>query len=326
MHIQAKLRIATLAVLGVLLAPAAALADTWPSKPIKVIIPFAAGGVTDVVVRTITPKLTEALGQPVVVENKGGAGGTIGTALGAQAAPDGYTFVAPAASHTTTPGLYSQLPFDPINDFVAVTQIVQVPYLLVANPSFPASNAKEFVALAKSKPNTLVYGSAGNGSSNHLAGELLEILAGVELVHSPYKGSAPALKDLMGGHIAFMFDPMNTSTQHVRGGTLKAIGIGTLTRSKALPDVPTLDEQGIKGYEAATWIGLLAPKGTPKEIVERMNREVVKALQDPAVHERLAGLGAEPVGSTPAEFDAYVKSEMKKWGEVIRKAKVAKVQ
>ena len=307
-------------LLSTLLLAAAghALAQAWPSKPIRVLVPFATGGVTDVVIRTIAPKLGEALGQPIVVENKGGAGGTIGTALGAQAAPDGYTFVAPAASHTTTPGLYSKLSFDPIKDFVAVTQIVTVPYLLVTNPTLPANNVGEFLALAKSKPNTLTYGSAGNGSSHHLAGELLEIMGGVEMIHSPYKGSGPALTDLMGGHIAFMFDPINTSSQHVRAGKLKALGVGTSRRVKALPDVPTIDEQGLKGFEAVTWIGLLAPAGTP--------REIAKVLQVPEVQERLASAGAEPVGSTPEEFDAYRKSEVQKWGEVIRKAKVPPVQ
>jgi tripartite-type tricarboxylate transporter receptor subunit TctC len=306
--------------------PGAALAQAWPSKPIKVLVPFAAGGVTDVVVRTVAVRLGESLGQPIVVENKGGAGGTIGTAQGAQAAPDGYTFIAPAASHTTTPGLYSKLPFDPVKDFVAVTQIVTVPYLLVTNPSLPANNVREFVRLAKSKPNALVYGSAGNGSSNHLAGELFEIMAGVELLHSPYKGSGPALQDLMGGHIAFMFDPINTSSQHVRTGKLKALGVGTLKRVKALPDVPTIHEQGLEGFEAVTWIGLLAPAGTPREIVDRMQREIAKVLQIPEVQERLASAGAEPVGSTPEEFDAYMKSELRKWGDVIRKAKVPPVQ
>ena len=315
-----------LCALFLLAAAGPVLAQAWPAKPIRVIIPFATGGVTDVVVRTIAPKLGEALGQPIVVENKGGAGGTIGTALGAQAAPDGYTFIAPAASHTTTPGLYTKLPFDPIKDFVAVTQIVTVPYLLVTSPTLPANNLAEFIALARSKPNTLTYGSAGNGSSNHLAGELLEIMGGVELIHSPYKGSGPALTDLMGGHIAFMFDPINTSSQHVRAGKLKALGVGTSKRVKALPDIPTIDEQGLKGFEAVTWIGLLAPAGTPREIVTRMQREIAKVLQIPEVQERLASAGAEPVGSTPEEFDAYVKSEVQKWGEVIRKAKVPPVQ
>ncbi len=318
--------LARLALAAALLLPGAALAQAWPAKPIRIIVPFATGGVTDVVIRTVAPKLGEALGQPIVVENKGGAGGTIGTAQGAQAPADGYTFVAPAASHTTTPGLYSKLTFDPLKDFVAVTQIVTVPYILVVGPSLPAKDLKEFIALAKSKPGTLAYGSAGNGSSNHLAGELLEIMAGVDLVHSPYKGSGPALTDLMGGHIAFMFDPINTSVQHVKSGKLRPLGVGSLTRVKAMPEVPTIDELGLKGFEAVTWIGLLAPAGTPKDIVARMHRELVKVLKDPEVQERLASQGAEPVGSTPEEFDAYMRREVEKWGMVIKKAGVPPVQ
>jgi tripartite-type tricarboxylate transporter receptor subunit TctC len=310
---------------GVLLS-SAALAQSWPSKPVRIIVPFATGGVTDVVIRTIAPKLGEALGQPIVVENKGGAGGTIGTAQGAQAPADGYTFVAPAASHTTTPALYPRLTFDPVKDFVAVTQIVTVPYVLVVGPSLPAKDLKEFIALAKAKPGTLAYGSAGNGSSNHLAGELFEIMAGVDLVHSPYKGSGPALTDLMGGHIAFMFDPVNTSVQHIKAGKLRPLGAGSLKRLAALPEVPTIDELGLKGFEAVTWIGLLAPAGTPKDIVARMNREIVKVLQDPGVQEKLAASGAEPVGSSPEEFDAYVKKEFEKWGMVIKRANVPAVQ
>jgi tripartite-type tricarboxylate transporter receptor subunit TctC len=325
--VSAKFRLAALGVLGALLAPVSgdAFAQAWPNKPIKFVVPFATGGVADVVARTIAPKLGEALGQPIVIENKGGAGGTIGTAQGAKAAPDGYTFVVPAASHTTTPGLYASLPFDPVKDFVAVTQVVTVPYMLVVHPSNPANSVREFIALAKAKPGTLVYGSAGNGSSNHLAGELFEIMAGVDMIHSPYKGSGPALTDVMGGHINFMFDTINTSVGHINAGTLKTLGIGTLKPSKVMPGVPTIAST-VPGFEAATWIGILAPLGTPKEIVTRMNREIVKVLQNPEVQQRLATSGAEPVGSTPEEFDASLKSEVAKWGRVIKQAGVPPVQ
>ncbi len=324
----AKYRMAVIAVVAALAAPFSldAAAQDWPSKPVKFIVPFAAGGVTDVVVRAIAPKLGDALGQPIVVENRGGAGGTLGTSLAAQAAPDGYTFVTPAASHATTPGLYSKLPFDPVGDFIAVTQFVTVPYILVVNPEFPVANVSDFIALARAKPGTLTYGSAGSGSSNHLAGALFGMMANIDIVHSPYKGSAPALTDLMGGHIAFMFDPLNTSVPHLRTGKLKALGVGTAKRASAVPDVPTIAESGLEGFEAATWIGLLAPAGTPSAIVDRMNREVLKVLQLPEVRERLSAQGAEPVGSSPAEFDAFMKSEISKWGDVIRKAKVPMVQ
>ena len=302
-----------------------AAADAWPSKTIKIIIPFAAGGVTDVVIRTISPKLSEALGQPVVIENKGGAGGTLGTAMGAAAAPDGYTFVAPAASHTTTPSLYSKLSFDPVKDFAAVTQIVTVPYLLVVPASSPMQTLADFIAAAKAKPGTLTFGSAGNGSSNHLAGELLAGSIGAPLVHVPYKGSGPALADVLGGQLSFMFDTINTSTGHVKAGKLRVLGVGTPKRSKIMPDVAPIADT-VPGFEAVTWIGLLAPAGTPKEIVARMHREIEKIVQMPEVQERLSASGAEPVASTPEQFGAYLGSEVAKWGRVVKQAKIPPVQ
>lgn len=302
-----------------------AAADAWPSKTIKIIIPFAAGGVTDVVIRTISPKLSEALGQPVVIENKGGAGGTLGTAMGAAAAPDGYTFIAPAASHTTTPSLYSKLSFDPVKDFAAVTQIVTVPYLLVVPASSPMNTLADFIAAAKAKPGTLTFGSAGNGSSNHLAGELLAGSIGAPLVHVPYKGSGPALADVLGGQLSFMFDTINTSTGHVKAGKLRVLGVGTTKRSKIMPDVAPIADT-IPGFEAVTWIGLLAPAGTPKEIVARMHREIEKIVQLPEVQERLSASGAEPVASTPEQFGAYLASEVAKWGRVVKQAKIPPVQ
>ncbi|HYC37071.1 MAG TPA: tripartite tricarboxylate transporter substrate binding protein [Usitatibacter sp.] len=311
-------------VAGTCLA-SAAFAQAWPSKPIKFIVPFAAGGVTDVVVRAISPKLTEALGQPIVVENKGGAGGTLGTSQGAKAAPDGYTFIVPAASHTTTPSLYTKLDFDPVKDFAPVTQIVAVPYLLVVPASSPIKTFDEFVATAKANPGKLTFGSAGNGSSNHLAGELLAGLIGAPLLHVPYKGSAPALIDVLGGQLTFMFDTINTSTQHIKAGRLRALGVGTVKRSKLMPDVAPIADK-LPGFEAATWIGLLAPAGTPKEIVNRMQQEVAKALNSPDVQEKLSASGAEPVGSTPEQFGAYVASEIQKWERVVKQAKVPPVQ
>ena len=302
-----------------------AAADAWPSKTIKIIIPFAAGGVTDVVIRTISPKLSEALGQPVVIENKGGAGGTLGTAMGAASAPDGYTFIAPAASHTTTPSLYSKLSFDPVKDFAAVTQIVTVPYLLVVPTSSPINTLADFIAAAKAKPGTLTFGSAGNGSSNHLAGELLAGSIGAPLVHVPYKGSAPALADVLGGQLSFMFDTINTSTGHVKAGRLRVLGVGTPKRSKIMPDVAPIADT-VPGFEAVTWIGLLAPAGTPKEIVARMHREIEKIVQLPEVQERLSASGAEPVASTPEQFGAYLSAEVAKWGRVVKQAKIPPVQ
>jgi tripartite-type tricarboxylate transporter receptor subunit TctC len=302
-----------------------ALADTWPSKPIKFIVPFAPGGVADVVTRAVTPKLGEALGQPIVIENKGGAGGTLGTSQGAKAAPDGYTFIVPAASHTTTPSLYSKLDFDPVKDFVPVTEIAAVPYLLVVPASSPIRTLNEFIAQAKAKPGTLTYGSAGNGSSNHLAGELLASAIGAPLLHVPYKGSAPALTDLLGGQIAFMFDTINTSTQYIRSGRLRVLGVGTTKRSQIMPEVAPIAET-VPGFEAATWVGLLAPAGTPREIVERMQREIEKVVHQAEVRERLSLSGAEPVASTPEQFGAYMVSEIRKWDRVVKQARIPPVQ
>ena len=313
-----------LAALGLCMSLAAS-AQPWPNKPIKFIVPFAAGGVADVVTRAVTPKLSEALGQPIVVENVGGAGGTLGTSRGAKAAPDGYTFVVPAASHTTTPSLYTKLDFDPVKDFVAVTKIADVPYLLVVPASSPIRNLNEFIASAKANPGKLTFGSAGNGSSNHLAGELLAGQVGAPLLHIPYKGSAPALIDLLGGQLSFMFDTINTSNQHIKAGKLRALGVGTTKRSTLMPEVAPIAET-LQGFEAATWVGLLAPAGTPKEIVARMQQEIAKVVRSPEVQEKFSASGAEPVANTPEQFGAYIAAEVAKWERVVRQAKIPPVQ
>jgi tripartite-type tricarboxylate transporter receptor subunit TctC len=306
--------------------PSGVAAQSYPTKPIRVVVPFAPGGVADVVARTVMPKLAEALQHQVIVDNRGGAGGTIGTDIGAKALPDGYTLTLPAASHTTTPGLYKKLPFDPVKDFAGITQIVTVPYLLVVHPSLPVTTVNQFVALAKSKPGALSYGSAGNGSSNHLAGELFKIVSGANITHVPYKGSGPAMADLLGGHISFMFDAINTSLPHMKAGRIRALGIGTLKPSRSAPQLSTIASQGLPGYEANTWIGLLAPAGTSREIVNRVNADLVKILKIPDIQERLSSQGAEPVGSSPEQFDAFLRSEVTKWGKVIREAKVPLVE
>src|SRR5688572_17447892 len=318
------LRLPAAVLLGACLSFGAS-AQPWPNKPIKFLVPFAAGGVADVVTRAVTPKLSEALGQPIVVENKGGAGGTLGTSQGAKAAPDGYTFVVPAASHTTTPSLYTKLDFDPVKDFVAVTKIADVPYLLVVPASSPLKSLNEFITFAKANPGKLTFGSAGNGSSNHLAGELLAGQIGAQLLHVPYKGSAPALIDLLGGQLAFMFDTINTSNQHIKAGKLRALGVGTQKRSTLMPDVAPISET-VPGFEAATWVGLLAPAGTPKEIVERMQQEIAKVVRSPEVQEKLSASGAEPVGNPPEQFGAYLAAEVQKWERVVKQAKIPPVQ
>lgn len=312
--------------LGVASNPAAhAQAQGWPNKPIRFIVPFAAGGVADVVTRAVTPKLSEALGQPIVVENRGGAGGTLATSLAAKAAPDGYTFVVPAASHTTTPSLYTKLDFDPVKDFVAVTKIADVPYLLVVPASSPIRTLDDFIREAKANPGKLTFGSAGNGSSNHLAGELLAGQVGAPLLHVPYKGSGPALVDLLGGQLSFMFDTINTSQQHIKAGKLRALGVGTQKPSTLMPEVAPIANT-LPGFEAATWVGLLAPAGTPKEIVDRMQQEIAKVVRSPEVREKLSASGAEPVANPPEEFGAYVGAEVAKWGRVVRQAKIPPVQ
>jgi tripartite-type tricarboxylate transporter receptor subunit TctC len=302
-----------------------ASAQPWPNKPIRFIVPFAAGGVADVVTRAVTPKLSEALGQPIVIENKGGAGGTLGTSQGAKAAPDGYTFIVPAASHTTTPSLYAKLDFDPVKDFAPVTLIAAVPYLLVVPAASPVRTLGDFITTAKANPGKLTFGSAGNGSSNHLAGELLASQIGAPLLHVPYKGSAPALTDLLGGQLSFMFDTINTSTQHINGGKLRVLGVGTTKRSKLMPDVAPIADT-LPGFEAATWVGLLAPAGTPKEIVARMQQEIEKVVRSPEVQEKLSATGAEPVANTPEQFGAYVASEIRKWERVVKQANIPPVQ
>ena len=302
-----------------------AAAQAWPAKPIRFIVPFAPGGVADVITRAVTPKLAEALGQPIVIENRGGAGGTLGTSQGAKAAPDGYTFVVPAASHTTTPSLYARLDFDPVKDFAAVTKIADVPYLLVVPASSAVKNLAEFIGAAKASPGKLTYGSAGNGSSNHLAGELFSAQVGTSLVHVPYKGSAPALIDLLSGQISFMFDTVNTSAQHIKGGKLRALGVGAAQRSALVPDVAPIADT-LPGFEATTWVGLLAPAGTPREIVARTQAELAKIVRSADVREKLSASGAEPVGNAPEQFGAYVASEVRKWERVVKQANIPQVQ
>jgi len=314
----------SLATAGALLG-LPALAQSWPAKPIRFIVPFAAGGVADVVTRAVTPRLSEALGQTIIVDNRGGAGGTLGTAIGARSAPDGYTFVTPAGSHVTTPSLYTKLDFDPVRDFAAVTKIADVPYLLVVPATSPIKSLADFIAAAKASPGTLSYGSAGNGSSNHLAGELLAGRIGAGLLHVPYKGSAPALVDVMSGQLAFMFDTVNTSTRFIQTGRLRAVGIGTAKRSTLINEVPPIADT-LPGFEAVTWVGLLAPAGTPKEIVARMQAEVASVVRSPEVRDRFSASGAEPVASTPEQFGAYLVAEVKKWGQVVRQAKIPPVQ
>ena len=300
---------------------ALANAQAWPSKPIKWVVPFAPGGTTDILARVVGEKLAIALGQPVIIENKPGAGGGLGAEFTAKAAPDGYTIMGGTIStHAINASLYAKLPYDPIRDFVAITLIARVPNMLVINPSVPAGNVKELIVLLKANPGKYSFASSGNGTSQHLSGELFKTMAGVDMQHIPYKGSPPALQDVMGGQVTMTFDNITTAWPLAKGGKLRALAVTTAARSPIAPDVPTLAESGLPGFEVGSWQGVFAPAGTPPEIVKRLNTEIVKILKLPDVSEKLVGLGAEPVGNTAEEFTALVKAEVVKWADVVKKS------
>ena len=300
---------------------ATAQAQTWPSKPIKYIVPFAAGGTTDILARTISDKLSIALGQPVIVENKPGAGGGVGAAETAKAPPDGYTIMGGTIStHAINATLYSNLPYDPVKDFVAITLIARVPNMLVINNDIPAKDVAELIKLMKASPGKWNFASSGNGTSQHLSGELFKGMAGVDMQHIPYKGSPPALSDVMGGQVSMTFDNITTAWTLAKGGKLRALAVTTAKRSPIAPDVPTLGESGLPGYEIGSWQGVFAPAGTPPDIVKRLNAEIVKIINLPDIQKKLLDLGAEPVANSSEEFTAFVKVEVVKWGEVVKKS------
>ena len=301
---------------------AGAHAQSYPTKPIRFIVPYVAGGAGDIFARTIGQKLFDAMGQTVIIDNRPGANGIIGTDLLAKSPPDGYTIVmGNSAPFVLNPSLYSKLPYDPVRDFAPVTQGTYYGYVLVLNPSVPAKNIEELVALAKSKPGQIAYGSTGTGGANHLAGEFLAMMTGTKLTHVPYKGSAAALADVLGGQLPMMFDTLITSIPQLKAGKLRAIGFSGNRRASQLPDVLTMEELGLKGFEVSSWQAILAPAGTPPAVVNRLYAETVKALKMPDVVERLATQGGnELVGSTPAQFAALIKAEIVKYGKVIKEA------
>jgi tripartite-type tricarboxylate transporter receptor subunit TctC len=314
-------RIARLLAVVVLGLSTSAFAQTWPAKPIKWIVPFAPGGTTDILARTIGEKLTVALGQPVIIENKPGAGGGVGADFTAKAPPDGYTIMGGTIStHAINASLYKSLPYDPVKDFVPITLIARVPNMLVINPDIPAKNVAELITLLKANPGKYSFASSGNGTSQHLSGELFKSIAGVDMQHIPYKGSPPALQDVVGGQVAMTFDNITTAWPLAKGGKLRALAVTTAKRSAVAPDVPTLSESGLAGYEVGSWQGVFAPAGTPPAIVKRLNAEIVKIINMPDVTEKLIGLGAEPVGNTSEEFAALVKTEVVKWAEVVKQS------
>lgn len=318
-----KLARVMMAILAAALAASAnnASAQPWPNKPIKYIVPFAPGGTTDILARTISDKLSVALGQPVVVENKPGAGGGVGADFTAKSAADGYTIMGGTIStHAINASLYPNLPYDPVKDFVAVTLIARVPNMLVINPEVPAKNVGELIALLKANPGKYTFASSGNGTSQHLSGELFKSMAGVEMQHIPYKGSPPALQDVVAGQVTMTFDNITTALPLARAGKLRALAVTTARRSSVAPDVPTLAESGLTGFEVGSWQGVFAPAATSPAIIKRLNAEIVKILNTAEVREKLVALGAEPVGDTPEQFGAYVKAEVIKWSDVVRKS------
>jgi tripartite-type tricarboxylate transporter receptor subunit TctC len=299
----------------------ATFAQTWPTKPVKWIVPFAPGGTTDILARTISEKLTVALGQPVIVENKPGAGGGVGADFTAKSPPDGYTIMGGTIStHAINASLYKSLPYDPVKDFVPITMIVRLPNLLVVNPEIPAKNVTELITLLKANPGKYSFASSGNGTSQHLSGELFKSIAGVDMQHIPYKGSPPALQDVVAGQVAMTFDNITTAWPLAKAGKLRALAVTTAKRSAIAPEIPTLSESGLTGYEVGSWQGVFAPAGTPPAIVARLNAEIVKIINMPEVKEKLIALGAEPVGNSSEEFGAIVKSEVGKWAEVVKKS------
>lgn len=297
-----------------------ALADSsYPNKPIRLVVPFSPGGSTDVVARLLAEQLKTELGQPIVVDNKPGAGGNIGGDVVAKSAPDGYTLLMAAAGPTViNPSLYSKMPYDPAKDLAPVTMIVREHNLMAINPSIPAKTVKEFIAYAKARPGQLNFGSPGNGSPAQLGGELLNQMAGISLQHVPYKGSGPAIVDLVAGHISMMIDNMPALLPHVQSGKLRALAVASEKRASAAPDVPTMVESGLQGYTVTAWKGLMVPAGTPHDIVNKLNKAVVKILAKPDMRQRMIDMGAEPVGDTPEQFAATIKKETAWWAALVK--------
>ena len=301
-----------------LAAPLAFAQQDYPSKPIRLVVPFAAGGGSDIVARTVAQKVSESIGQPVVVENKGGAGGNIGTDLVAKSAADGYTIVmgvfGPIA---VNPSLFGNLPYDPVRDFAPITQAVSVTNMLVVHPSVPANNLRELIEYGRRNPGKLASATGGTGTAGHMASELFKSMTKLDMAVLPYKGAAPAVNDVLGGQVPMTFEALLSTLPHVRAGKLRAIAVTTSTRSSLLPNVPTMAEAGLPGYEATNWYGFLAPAHTPGPIVDRLNRDMVKALRMPDVKEKLLGQGAEVVGNTPQEFAAVIRTDLDKWKRLV---------
>jgi tripartite-type tricarboxylate transporter receptor subunit TctC len=308
--------------LGASWAAAGASAQAWPSKPISLVVPFPAGGTTDVLARALAEKLTLSLGQTVIVESKPGAGATLGADYVAKAKPDGYMLLVGAVHHTIASSVYKKLPYDFQTDLTPITTIAMVPNVLVINAATPAKSVAELVAMLKAKPGGYNYGSNGNGTAQHLIGTQFENITGTELIHIPYKGSGPLVTDLLGGQVTMSFDTVTPVLPHIKSGKLRALAVTTAKRASALPEVPTLDESGLKGFDIGTWFGVLAPAATPRDIVARLNAEMVKVIQSPEFRKRMEEIGAEPIGNSTEQMAQQIKGDTDKFGKLVKEAKV----
>lgn len=299
---------------------AAQTTNTYPNQAIRMVVPYPPGGPTDITARVVAAEMSKTIGQSVVIDNRPGASGMIGSEMVTKAAPDGYTLLANASIHVINPSVYPDMRFDAIKDFTPITQLAQVPLVLVVPANSPIKSVKDLVEYAKANPGKVNFGSAGSASAQHLAGESFKIAAGIQMQHIPYKGSAPALTDLAGGQLQLMFDSMPSATPMINSGKLRAIAVTTTVRAKARPDLPTITESGFPGFDISTWYAYWAPKGTPADIIEKLAASAAQALKNPEVIAKYEAMGAEPVGSTPAQFAAYVESEAKKWNDIVKKS------
>jgi tripartite-type tricarboxylate transporter receptor subunit TctC len=317
--INALRRIALAGMLATLAS--AACAQAYPAKPIRLVVPFPPGGATDILARAVAQKLTDAWGQPVVVDNRPGAGGNIGSELVAKAAADGYTLeMGTVGTHAINASLYAKMPYDHVKDFAPVILVAGVPNVLEVNPSLPVNTVQELIAYAKANPGKLNFASSGNGTSIHLSGELFKVMAGVQMTHIPYKGSGPALQDLIGGQVQLMFDNLPPSLPQIKAGKLRALAVTSSTRSPALPDTPTIAESGLPGYEASSWFGVLAPAGTPPAIIAKLNTEIAAWLATPEAKDRMLALGANIGGGSPEDFAKHIAAETAKWQKVVKES------
>ena len=311
---------AALLGLAAVVNSAAVPAQSYPVKPVRLMVPFVAGGNTDIIARVVTPEMSKALGQQLIIENRGGAGSVIGTEVVAKSPPDGYTLLMVSAAHVINPAMAKKLPYDSIKDFAPISIVADVPTAFAVHPALPAKNVKEFVALAKARPGQLNYSTAGRGTVGHLSAELLSSMAGIKMVHIAYKGTGQSITDLVAGHVQLQFSSMPAVINQARAGKLRLLAQTGEKRSAAAPDVPTMVESGVKGFVVSSGFGLLAPAGTPRAVIDRVHGAVVKALADPSVKSNLSGQGAEPVGNTPEAYDAFNKAEIAKWIRVARAA------